>query len=374
MLRKFKFGLRQGLKMLLQNGILPLVYGFWRLIYGSREMDLIIFADAHHDALPPSMVVLYDRMVEKGYDVTVQIRNFARISFLRSTWFSVRFMRLYARAKVVFICDNFLPVSSCRKSERTRVVQLWHACGLMKKMGYDTREDIPAGYKGRVYRNYDLVTVSAPICVDAMAKAMGLAPDIFQPMGVSRTDLYFDEEWRKGCRDEFYSKHPDARGKKLILWAPTFRGNAADPCQVGMEAMQALERQLGEDYFLICKVHPHVDDRYHLSNCDMVTERLLPVVDLLITDYSSVLSEFLLFEKPYVLFAPDLAEYERTRGVYLPYDSYGPCIVSDGGLLGRAVVETLANPDMDWIRRCRELHVSACDGHSTDRLMEYLGL
>ncbi len=371
---KIKFALRQSMKMLLQNCILPCVYRFWRMIYARREMELIILADAHHDQLPESMVLLRQRLTEKGYPLTEYIYNVAKMPPLRSMWISVRFMRLYARAKIVFICDNFLPVSACKKSERTTVVQLWHACGLMKKMGYDTTEDIPAGYKGAVYRNYDLMTVSSPGCVEPMRNAMRLPEGILQPMGVSRTDAYFDPRWLQECRRDFYSRYPEAAGKKTVLWAPTFRGNAADPRQVGMEAIDQLEQELGAGYFVIRKVHPHVDTRCCLSNCAIPTERLLPVTDLLITDYSSVLTEFLMFEKPYVLFAPDREEYMKTRGFYLPYDSFGPCIVTDPSRLAQGVRETLEHPDLEWIRRNRKFHVSACDGSSTDRLLEYLKL
>lgn len=374
MIRKLKFTLRQKLKMLLQNVILPCVYRFWRLVYARREMDLIILADAHHDAIPESMVVLRDRLLEKGYTLTEQIHNFAKMSVLKSTWISVKFMRLYARARIVFICDNFLPVASCKKSEKTKVVQLWHACGLVKKMGYDTTEDIPAGYKGAVYRNYDLMTVSAPCCVAPQTKAMRLPEGIIRPLGVSRTDVYFDERWLDTCRREFFLRHPEAAGKKIILWAPTFRGSATDPYQVGMDAIEALEKQLGSDYYVIRKVHPHVDDRYHLSNCDIITERLLPVTDLLITDYSTVLTEFMFFDKPSVLYVPDLEEYERKRGFYVAYRSLSPFVVTEAEQLKEMILEALAHPNLKWIEGCRSYHLAACDGKSTDRILEAVGL
>lgn len=370
MIRKLKFTLRQWLKMLLQNGILPCVYWFWRKVYARREMDLIILADAHHDAVPESMVVLREKLLEKGYTLTEEIHNFAKMSVLKSTWISVKFMRLYARAKIVFICDNFLPVVSCKKSDKTKVVQLWHCCGLMKKMGYDTTEDIPAGYKGAVYRNYDLMTVSSPNCVGPLSRAMHLPEGVLQPLGVSRTDVYFDEKWLQDCREEFYGSHPEAKGKKIILWAPTFRGSATDPYQVGVEAIEVLERQMGEDFYLIRKVHPHIDDRYHLSNCDIVTERLLPVTDLLITDYSTVMTEFLFFNKPYVLFAPDLQDYLQKRGFYISYEWLSPYLVTRDEELSETVSRALQEKDLSWLEEIKAFQISACDGNATQRILD----
>lgn len=369
-----KFALRQGIKMLLQNAVLPCAYGFWSAVYAGREKDLIIFADAHHDTLPFSMEAIHSRLTEKGYSISVELCNFAKVSQLASLRFSLKFMRSYARAKYVFICDNFLPVSACRKSHKTTVIQLWHGCGLMKKMGYDTTEDIPAGYRGEVYRNYDLLPVSSPACVEPLSRAMHQKDGVLQPLGVSRTDVFFDEAWRQRCRQEFFAAHPQAVGKTVILWAPTFRGSAGDPRQVGMEAIAALEKQLGDGYYLLRKVHPHVDDRYHLSNCAIPTERLLCVADLLITDYSTVLIEYLFLGKSVVLFAPDKEEYLQKRGFYVPYESLCPYLVTEETELQAAVLEALRDPKLDALEKTRLLHASACDGNSTERILQYLEL
>ncbi len=374
MKNSISFQIKQCLKMLLQNLMLPCVYAFWRWVYRKREPDLIIFADAHHTKLPTSMEQLYKALKRKGYNLTDFFYNFNQESAFGSAMLAVRFMQLYACARFVFICDNFLPVTACKKSEKTKVIQLWHACGLVKKMGYDTAEDIPAHYKGDVYRNYDLVTVSAPCCVEPMAKAMRLPAEVLQPLGISRTDVYFCSDWIRCCREQFYDQYPQARGKKIVLWAPTFRGNAANPYQVGIEDIQRLEEQLGEDYFVIRKLHPHIDAKLHLSNCSIITEQLLPITDLLITDYSSVLTEFLFFGKACVLFAPDLEEYQRKRGFYVRYETLSPYIVTDASELCNICKTALQNPCEEWVARQKAYHIANCDGKSTQRIVDHLGL
>lgn len=369
-----KFAVKQFLKMLLQNAVLPCVYGFWRLVYRNREPDLIVFADAHHDEIPYSMVNVHEALLKKGYELTEDFHNYAKMSQVKSALHAVRFMRVYARAKYVFLCDNFLPAASCRKSEKTKVVQLWHSCGLMKKIGYDTAEDIPAHYRGNVYQNYDLLTVSAPCCVEPLTGAMGQAPEIVQPLGVSRTDTYFDEDWRRSCREEFYRQYPQARGKTILLWAPTFRGNAGDPYQVGVEGIDALEKKLGGDYFVIRKVHPHVDEKMHLSNCRIPTERLLPVADLMITDFSSVVFDFLFFGKPFVLYAPDLEAYEQKRGLYIDYGSLTPYVAVEEKELAEQVLAALRSEDLSWLEQQKNYHLASCDGHATERILNYLDL
>ena len=332
-----------------------------------------MLADAHHDTLPYSMENIYQELIARGYTVNLEVCNYSNMSTIRSCFSAIRFMRIYAQARYVFICDNFLPVASCKKDSRTKVIQLWHSCGLLKKMGYDTQEDIPEGYRGHVYRNYDLVTVSAPCCVEPLANGMHLDSSIVKPLGVSRTDSYWKREWRSSCVEEFYGKYPEFNGKSLILWAPTFRGNAADPYQIGMKEINSLERMLGSDYIILRKVHPYVDARYHLSNCGIQTERLFPVIDLLISDYSSVVCEFMAFRKPYVLFAPDLEEYEKQRGFYVPYGTVSPYIALDEESLYNCVMRAVNDP-AEWVESRRAYHLQSCDGKSTDRILEYLGL
>lgn len=344
--------------MLLQHFVLPCVYDFWRIVYRNRKPELIVFADAHHDTMPFSMMEIHEQILRRGYQVVDQIYNFAKMGQLGTVLVSIRFMKLYAQAKYVFICDNFLPVSSCKKRAETKVIQLLHSSGLLKRMGYDTDEDIPAYYHGNVYRNYDLVTVSAPCCVEPFSRSLRQDPGVVQPLGTSRTDVFYRENWQRNCADLFYSCYPEARGKKVILWAPTFRGNAGDPYQIGVEEIERLEKELGEDYILIRKVHPHVDTKYHLSNCDIPTEQLLPVTDLMITDYSSVVIDFLFFNKPYVLFAPDLEEYQQKRGFYVEYDSLTPYVVTDEKALKENVLAALNDQNMDWIEKNREYHRS----------------
>ena len=358
----------------MQHVVLPCAYAFWRLVYHRQEKKLIILADAHHDQLPFSMAFLHASLKSRGYNIVEVFCNYSNISALRSALHAVNFMRLYARAKVVFICDNFLPVSSCRKDPATTVVQLMHSSGLLKRIGYHTAEDIPDGYRGSVYKNYDLVTVSAPCCVMPLTAAMRQAPGIVLPLGTSRTDCYYSQAWLQECKQQFYTMYPEAIGKKIIIWAPTFRGNAANPQQVGMEAMQHLEQVLGDEYFLLKKVHPHVDNRYHLSNCPISTERLLGVADLMITDYSSIVIDFLLFNKPYVLFAPDLEQFDSGRGFYIPYDSLCPYVITQASELKDAVLQALANSDTDWIRQHRQYHLSACDGNATARILDHISL
>ncbi|MCC8101312.1 MAG: CDP-glycerol glycerophosphotransferase family protein, partial [Clostridiales bacterium] len=410
------FRIKQWIKMLLQNVLLPLVYRLY--CHRPLENGLVLFADAHHGEIPFSMRRMYevvrtmaadghmpeecpdtaertgipaspqcrqgmmpdgsqemctnaDNGVKAELRIETFVTDFDGLSFFAMAKYLLRFMRRYAVAEYVFICDYFLPVSSCRKRPETKVVQLWHSCGLMKKIAYDTGEDIPKGYHGSMFDNYTYLTLSAEACIPVHEKALRLSREHIFATGISRTDDYFDEEWNARCRENFRQKHPEAAGRRVAVWAPTFRGNAGRPRLEGLEEIRRVAGDLQDEWFFIIKAHPHIDHsavqtrsvsfhgwrdlpptngrgqfhsavqtrsvsfhgwrdlpptsgrgQFHhekISNSEIPTEELFPVADVLITDYSSVLFDYLLYRKPVVLFAPDLEDYEKTRGFYIDY-------------------------------------------------------
>jgi CDP-ribitol ribitolphosphotransferase len=87
-----------------------------------------------------------------------------------------------------------------------------------------------------------------------------------------------------------------------------------------------------------------------------------------------MLTEFMFFAKPAVLFVPDLEEYERKRGFYVDYHSLSPFVVTQPEQLKKTVLEAIAHPDFAWVERCRQFHLASCDGHSTQRILDKLGL
>lgn len=377
--------------MFSQNIMLPL----WYRVCCCKPVisGLIVFADAHHGRRPENMELLYQhlRQMEKDGSGKITVKEFY-LDYQKHSPTTVlkhmfAFMKLYAQADTVIICDNFLPVASCRKRKDTKVIQLWHACGAFKKFGYDTEDDIPKNYRGNVFKNMDLVTVSAPKCVKPFATAMKLPESCVQPLGVSRTDVYFNNKWQEDCRREFYQTYPQGKGKKVVLWAPTFRGNPGSPELIDLD-LKKLQQQLGEEWLVLSRVHPHMHEQYKDTDCSIVTERLFPVIDVLIADYSSLIFEYLLFDKPLVMYVPDLAEYQKRRGFYLDFsDIPGYRVKKEEGLAMAIQQEFLTHrseasynkvqfEENRALRKQREQfledYMIGCDGQATERIVEYI--
>lgn len=380
---EIKFQIRQVIKQAVQSIVLPVCYMAERF----RKIDpkLVVFADAHHNSRPASMEVLYRKLKKDGsWKIAETYLDYGRAGAGAVARHSMGFMKLYAQAGFVVICDNFLPAASCRKRKGTKVIQLWHACGCYKKFGYDAKDDIPENYHaGNVYRNTDLVTVSGEAAAGPFASAMRLPLECVMPLGVSRTDLYFSKAWRQRCTERFYQEYPEAAGRKVVLWAPTFRGNAGAPEAVSID-LARLQKQLGNGYYVLARLHPHMMHDTGNYYCSIPTEELYPVIDILIADYSSLIYEYLLTGSGLVLYVPDLESYSTRRGFYMDISEIPGEIVTDETDLAEAVLRAAqemkdSSEDQEphaGITEKREqflkTYMNRCDGRATERIVDWM--
>ncbi len=366
------FFFKQYIKSAVQNLWLPRLYK--KAAKCPVNPKKVIFADAHSYCITPSMESLYEYFKNRDFEVVNYCADFSGMAKKELINYLKNFMKEYAEARFVFISSYFLPVSSCKKRPETTVVQLWHSGGLMKKMGYDTTEDIPKYYKGHVAANYDLVTVSAEVCVPVWAKALKIDEKTVKPLGLIRTDKYYDKKWNDENREKFYGLYPQAKGKKVAIYAPTFQGNAQNPYITGLKQLITVRERLADEWFIVIKLHPHLENRYPEFHCELRTEELFSSADLLITDYSSVLYDWIIYKKPFLLFAPDLSEYEEKRGLYIDYRSLpAPVAESQTGLYDM-IKSSSWEKYADSFEECFKYYMGACDGNAMKRLLKELKL
>lgn len=362
--------IREYIKTIMQRVLLPIVYSLSK----KKKVDrsLVILADAHHDELPYSMWQLEKKLREEpSFHVMKLCKDYQKGSGLEIFRHMLLFMRMYANAGFVVICDNHLPVASCKKRPETKVIQLWHSGGALKRFGYDAPGNIPKSYHGgNVFANYDLITVSADYAVEPFVRAMRTDKSHVKAIGISRTDWFYDEETKADIRARFAKECPAAAGKKVVLWAPTFRGSAGAPKLVGEDALDSLAALLPEDYYVIVKLHPHAR-KENVQGLKMLTEELLVVTDILISDYSSVIYDYAYFGRPLVLFTPDLKEYRKDCGFYEKYDTIPAYRAMNAEELYYKVLEC-GKWNVARMRDFWERSMSACDGHATERIIRWM--
>ena len=113
-------------------------------------------------------------------------------------------------------------------------------------------------------------------------------------------------------------------GEKVLLYAPTFRGHFGSPRFEAQSIMKHLEKLCIMPFKVLFKGH-HETLRYiegeNLNFCsandrDIDTNELLSIVDVLITDYSSIAFDFMPLDRPIIYFTYDYEEYKNERGLY----------------------------------------------------------
>ena len=237
------------------------------------------------------------------------------------------------------------------------------------------------------YKNLSLVTVSSPDVAWAYIEAMGLEDqkEIVRPTGVSRTDVYFDPEFIRKNTEKIHDVFPASIGKKILLFAPTFRGRVAEASTPDFQTfdLRRLKEAFGDKYVVVIKNHPYVgsvatpkipadlDGTFAMDLTHTCTiETLLCAADLCVTDYSSLVFEYSLLDRPVLFYAYDLDDYNDWRGFYYNYDELTPgpvCRTMDE--LMDAIRQSETAFDKKKLAAFRHKFMSACDGHATERIL-----
>ena len=351
----------------------------------------IVFLEVRLQELTDNFQRIYTALQKKGgYEMVICHIGDGLLSRKEQYHNSLAALKEIADAKYVFINDSSSLISCIPLRKETKVIQTWHACGAFKKFGFSTAEKKFGGTREQLlkyplHKNFSIVTVSSPEVVWAYAEAFNMndrKKDIL-PTGISRTDVFYDQDAIRAAYEKVHKLMPSSRKKKVILYAPTYRGRVAKAYSPEEMDLQRMHQELGEEYVIVFKHHPFVKKRPQVPEelkefavdmtDDMAIEELLMVSDICISDYSSLVFEFSLFERPMIFFAYDLDEYFDWRGFYYPYEEMTPGpICKETGEMIDYIKNLDTRFDKQQVTAFKEKFMSACDGHATERILELL--
>jgi len=289
-----------------------------------------------------------------------------------------------ATAKVILVDDYAGLLYKIPRRSGTTMMQLWHACGAFKTFGY-SRMGKPGGQtqSSSAHRNYDYCIVSSKEISKFYAEGFGISLEKPIATGIPRTDIFFDAAYKKKAQEAFYAQYPQLKEKKIMLFAPTFRGNGKITGFYPVEKFDVAKmyEELGGEYAILIKHHPFVQDRnvipeeYKDFIIDMSSNAelndLLFITDLLISDYSSVIFEAALLDIPMLFYAYDLQRYISTRGFYYEYEEFVPGkIVSS---FSQAVTAIKSNDfEVEKIKSFKTRFFDDLDGKSSQRTADLI--
>jgi len=370
------------LEYLVAGSLLRLLGLFFSLL--PRRPGRVVLATARSTRLEGNLLHLRRAMAARRPDLEyVLLLEPYGYGLASKLAYLVRVVRgmYHLRTARLFVVDNaYLPVHVAPHRRGTTVVQVWHAAGALKRFGADTAHPLAEPERTFLHRHYDWVVSAGEASRVPWAAALRTPVERVLPLGTPRTDFFFDASAVEAARARLLRAYPGLAGRRVVLYAPTFRGRGRGKRPAaGLDATQ-VRAALPADHVLVLKTHPNLDPgMVPTAGYDVVVDpaeeinELLALTDVLVTDYSSSIFEYALLRRPLILLVGDLAEYEADPGLYVDYrtEMIGTQVADTDG-----VIAAIRDGDFDlsgydaFIAR----HLGGCDGRACERFVErFLG-
>ena len=356
--------------------LFALFFNISRTLFGIKS-NRVVLLSPHNASFNDSLGEVKSELEKRGgYDIGyISHADFASVP--KAIVFFTKKAYLLATAKYVFMNDNFMPLGYLNFSKEAVIVQLWHAEGAFKKFGLDIEQ--PADIRAReIAANSKLtyVTCSSTEVTDIYASAFGVDKSKVLPVGSLRADVLLKADNAEKLRAEFEEKYPQCKGKKIVLYAPTFRDDPElDKVFLSSFDYSLFEKELGDTHCLLVRLHPQIHGESRIDGAIDVTDfksinDLTLISDMLITDYSSVCMDFVLLDKPCVFFVPDLDEYTSGRPFYSDYRSYVPGETAGNTAELVGCIKTASVSDK--AEKFKFINLNMVDGKSAERLFDII--
>ena len=258
----------------------------------------------------------------KKFDVVWAFNNYGPRRNLgnvrRVKTMSLKYFYELCTAKVVI--TNYRTTDLFVKRKKQYYIQTWHSSLRLKQIEKDAEYALPRSYVQMAKNDSlkcDLLLSGCKFSTDIFKRAFWYGGEIFEH-GTPRNDLLLLGNPNK--REEVLKKLMISPSSKVLLYAPTFRKDH------GLEfydlnypkLVEELKRKFGGEWVVLVKLHPHLESKanqivygenvINVTSYDDIQELLLSA-DILISDYSSLIFDFSITNRPCFLYIPDLVEY-----------------------------------------------------------------
>ena len=346
------------------------------------KKNQILFASDSRSDLSGNFLFIFEEI--KRQKLTLDCKFMLKGGARKNPWTYIKLAYLLATSKKIIVDDYYAYVYPLKIRKEAELIQVWHAVGAFKRFGH-SRAGLPGApaSNSRTHRNYTKAVVSSNSVISYYAEGFGIEEQNVKSIGIPRTDVFFDDSYKKSKKEELYNKYPFTKGKKVIMFAPTFRGKGKTTAYFPFEQIdfKSIYEDLNEEYIFILKLHPFVKEQlnipkeykdfyYDFSAYREINDLLL-ITDVLITDYSSVCFEYALLNKPMVFFAFDVDEYTRNRDFYYSYQDFipGPIVKTTHELIS-SIHQKVFNQEK--VNKFVDLFYDQKDGKSSKRFVDHL--
>ena len=229
-----------------------------------------------------------------------------------------------------FLIFNARPGMDIKKRKNQFYIQTWHSSLGFKMIEKDAPEALGKSYIKNAIKdskNIDLLISGCRFRSDCFRRNFWYDGEIAE-VGTPRNDVLFSAN-----APEIVANAKTALGigkdAKILLYAPTFRNNGdvsyAKSLNIPM-LKNALREKMGGEWEIVFRLHPNVvfndgfDPQIVNASSYNDMQALLMMADIVVTDYSSLMFDFMLLKRPCFLYCPDIEEYtKRERKMYFSF-------------------------------------------------------
>lgn len=343
----------------------------------------ILFASEARPNMQGNLKAVHDRMLERGLDSDFNFGYSFRTGRTSSRQSAFALAWEMGKANTILIDDYFAILKDLGNRDEQKIIQLWHAGSGFKSVGYSRFGQYGSPNLRNAHRLYSYAICGSQHLRDVYSEAFGIEREAVIATGLPRIDGFLREGRAEEVLVDFEKQYPSAKGKRKILFAPTFRGRGSGDAHYDYEQInfRELYNSCGADTVILFRQHHFVPDPAPIPSefadrlIDVAsypdTNDLMLISDVLITDYSSVIYEYALLERPMLFFAYDLDTYSATRGMHKDYREAAPGSIAT---TFDQLVELIRMPElsnektMEFVKE----NFDYVDTHNSDRVIDSL--
>lgn len=297
---------------------------FYKLFSIINKKNDILFLTENEENIKGNLELIYNQINlsnKKIFSKNIYVKKYNKFNYIKELYY-------ISKAKYIII-DNYVKILNLIDlSKQTKIIQTWHAGLGFKAVGY-ARFGKNAGphpiYSS--HRKNDYVIVDDEKLVNIYQEVFGIKKDKVIPCGIPRLENYLDQINIEKTSKELINKYPILNKKKVILFAPTYRGNGHNDAYYDINKLDLNEIEkfcIKNNFVFVIKMHPFINKKLIKTNnyaniIQLEKENindLIYISDILITDYSSCAYEFSLFNRPIIFFRYDKEFYEKERPLH----------------------------------------------------------
>lgn len=230
-----------------------------------------------------------------------------------------------SRAKVLFQTEGNRDIARFCPG-RAKVIQLWHGVAAGKKVNWFNYSGLKKRIIYSIWADHEASywMAASPKYIETHSNLFGVPHAQFRLTGTPREDAFYNMQ-ESSLINKIRVEHP---GCKIVAYMPTHRNfGIEDQLSDNIKRMIELDEYFGENKIVILfKPHPlekkncckykDICDNIYFAMDDEYNDvySYIGQTDMLVSDYSSIVYDYLLTNKPIILYTYDIDNYRNMDG------------------------------------------------------------